>query len=111
MRMKPRQIAKRKIRTASKVVALLLTGAIALAAGGMSARAQAMDEGDSLYVPHDSRLELSNKKWSQNDTCGKESFRKFPDYTEQAAVKRDAYMRECLRNHHLPPRADLAKPR
>jgi hypothetical protein len=106
-----RQIAKGETRTMSRVFALLLTSAVALAASGMSARAQETKNGQTLYEQRDSRLELSNKKWAQSDTCGKESFHKFPDFTEQAATQRDAYMRECLRNHNLPPRADLVKPR
>lgn len=110
MPVKPRQIAKRETRTVSRVFALLLSVALAPAAGGMSARAQATGQDDTLYLPRDTRLELSNKKWAQSDACGKASFRKFPDFTEQAAIRRDVYMRECLRNHNLPPRADLAKP-
>jgi hypothetical protein len=58
----------------------------------------------------DTRLERSNKKWAQNDTCGKESFHKFPDYTVEGAARRDAYMRECLRKNRLPPRSDMAQP-
>ena len=65
----------------------------------------------TLYRDEGTRLGKSNKIWNQNDTCGKESFRKFPDYTPEAALQRDAYMRDCLRKHHLPPRNDLALPR
>jgi hypothetical protein len=111
MRMKPRQIAKSETRTVSRVFALFLSVVVASSTSGMSARAQGAETGETLYEPGDSRLEFSNKKWTQSDACGKESFRKFPDYTEQAAIQRDAYMRECLRNHNLPPRADLVKPR
>ena len=57
-----------------------------------------------------SKLQLSREKWLQSDDCGKESFQKFPDYTAEGAANRDAYMRECLRNHHLAPRNDLAQP-
>lgn len=65
--------------------------------------------GTSAFA-EDTRLERANKKWAQSDTCGKESFRKFPDYTAEGAAKRDAYMRECLRKNRLPPRNDLAQP-
>jgi hypothetical protein len=86
---------------------LVLWAAVAaVALVGASARAQ--DE--TLGTPSDTKLERSNKKWAQNDTCGKESFRKFPDFTVEGAAKRDAYMRECLRKHRLPPRNDLAQP-
>jgi hypothetical protein len=57
-----------------------------------------------------SKLQLSREMWLQNDNCGKESFQKFPDYTAEGAANRDAYMRGCLRNHHLAPRNDLAQP-
>lgn len=63
-----------------------------------------------LYQDEGSKLEKSNRMWGQNDICGKDSFRKFPDYTAEAALKRDAYMRDCLRKNHLPPRNDLARP-
>jgi|SRR5579859_2185230 hypothetical protein len=65
---------------------------------------------DRLFQDEGSRLERSNRIWQQSDTCGKDSFRKFPDYTAEAALRRDAYMRDCLRQHHLPPRNDVAGP-
>ncbi len=65
---------------------------------------------DRLFQDEGSRLERSNKIWQQNDTCGKDSFRKFPDFTAEAALQRDAFMRDCLRKHHLPPRNDVARP-
>ena len=75
-----------------------------LAAGALAALAATTARAD------DTLLERSNKKWTQNDICGKESFRKYPDYTAESAAKRDAYMRECLRKNRLPPRNDLAQP-
>jgi hypothetical protein len=67
-------------------------------------------DADTIFQNRESRLQRSNKLWTQNDNCGKESFQKFPDFTAPAAAQRDAYMRECLRRHRLPPRADLAQP-
>jgi hypothetical protein len=64
----------------------------------------------TLYQDEGTKLEKSNKMWDQSDSCGKDSFRKFPDYTADAALKRDAFMRDCLRKHHLPPRNDVARP-
>ncbi len=65
---------------------------------------------DTLYQDQPTRLQKSNRMWEQNDMCGKESFRKFPDFTAEAAAARDTYMRDCLRKHHLPPRNDVATP-
>jgi hypothetical protein len=65
---------------------------------------------DTLYQDQGSKLEKSNKMWAESDNCGKESFQKFPDYTAEGARNRDAFMRDCLRKHHLPPRSDLAQP-
>jgi hypothetical protein len=61
-------------------------------------------------VNADTRLETSNKKWTQMDACSRQSFQKFPDYTVEGSAKRDAYVRDCLRTHRLPPRNDLAQP-
>jgi len=86
-----------------------LAAAAAMAAT-VSGYAQSKTDVDTLYQNEGTKLEKTNKMWSESDNCGKESFRKFPDYTAEAAQKRDAYMRDCLRKHHLPPRADLAQP-
>ncbi len=94
-----------RVRATRRLLPLWAAIAVVAALAGTSARAQ-----DTLGGPKDTRLEMSNKKWAQSDTCGKESFRKFPDYTTEGAAKRDAYMRECLRKNHLPPRNDLAQP-
>ena len=56
------------------------------------------------------RARSTRSRRVSRDTCGKESFQKFPDYTADGALKRDAYMRDCLRKHHLPPRNDVAQP-
>jgi len=63
----------------------------------------------TLYQDEGTKFDKSNKMWSQNDACGKDSFRKFPDYTAEGALQRDAYMRDCLRKHHLPPRNNLVQ--
>jgi hypothetical protein len=67
------------------------------------------DTSNTLFEKNEDKLTLSTRKWKQNDDCGKESFRKYPDYTAEGAIKREAYMRQCLLNHHLPPRSDLTK--
>ncbi len=82
----------------------------ATAVAAADGRAQSPVNMGALYQNEGTKLEKSNKMWGENDTCGKESFRKFPDYTAEAALKRDAYMRDCLRKHHLPPRNDVAQP-
>jgi hypothetical protein len=94
---------------ARRRLVLWLAAAGTLAAAG-SGYAQSTTDKDTLYQDEGTKLEKSNKMWGQSDTCGKESFRKFPDYTADAAGNRDAFMRDCLRKHHLPPRADVAQP-
>jgi hypothetical protein len=89
-----------------------LVAAAATACLGQSGYAQTMPDTDTgtLYRDEGTKLQKSNKMWGQSDTCGKDSFRKFPDFTAEAALKRDAYMRDCLRKRHLPPRNDVARP-
>ena len=82
----------------------------ALAPAVTDARAQSEKGSDLLYQDEGTKLQKSNKMWEQSDTCGRDSFRKFPDFTAEAALKRDAYMRDCLRKHRLPPRNDVAQP-
>lgn len=86
----------------------LLLGMAAAAAVALTAASGHTQ--DMLYEREGTKLENSNKMWNRSDICGKESFQKFPDYTAEGAAKRDAYMRECLRKHHLPPRNDVAQP-
>lgn len=86
---------------------LAAAGTLVAAASGY---AQSTTDKGTLYQDEGTRLEKSNKMWGQNDNCGKESFRKFPDYTTESARNRDAFMRDCLRKHRLPPRSDLAQP-
>jgi hypothetical protein len=90
----------------------LLVALMALWAVGARAQSKPAPEkgSDRLFQDEGSRLERSNKVWQRNDTCGKDSFRKFPDFTAEAALQRDAYMRDCLRKNHLPPRNDVARP-
>jgi hypothetical protein len=85
-------------------------GVAVLVLAAADAHAQSEQGRERLYQNEGTKLEKSNKMWEQNDTCGKDSFRKFPDYTAVAALQRDAYMRDCLRKHHLPPRNDVARP-
>ncbi len=89
---------------------LILCLAAAAALEAADGRAQSKPDAGTLYQDEGTKLEKSNKMWNQNDDCGKESFRKFPDFTAEGALNRDAYMRACLRKHHLPPRNDLAQP-
>jgi hypothetical protein len=90
---------------------LVATASVAAATGGYAqSKATPNAEADTLYQNDTTKLAKSNKMWEQNDVCGKESFRKFPDFTAEASASRDAYMRDCLRKHHLPPRNDAAQP-
>ena len=89
---------------------LCVAAGATLAFTGAGVSAQTATDPEGLYGHEPTRLEKSNRMWTQSDTCGKESFQKFPDYTADGALKRDAYMRDCLRKHHLPPRNDVAQP-
>ena len=90
---------------------LSMAGGAVLATTAMDSHAQSIPGYDTLFQDQGSRIQKSNKMWTQSDICGKESFQKFPDYTAEGAANRDAYMRECLRRHGLPPRADVAQPK
>lgn len=89
---------------------LSMAAAAIVATTAMGSYAQSALGNDTLFQDQGSRLQKSNKIWAQSDNCGKESFQKFPNYTAESAANRDAYMRECLRRHGLPPRADVAQP-
>ena len=94
-----------------RVALWLAAAAVATAWWGSSGHAQSVPNTEgTLYRDEGTRLGKSNKMWDQNDACGKDSFRKYPDFTADAALRRDAYMRDCLRKHHLPPRNDVARP-
>jgi hypothetical protein len=92
------------MRTRSRLLLWVATAA-AVVLTGTSGHTE-----DTLYENQGTKLQKSTKIWTQNDTCGRESFQKFPDYTTEGGTKRDAYMRECLRKHRLPPRTDLSQP-
>jgi hypothetical protein len=49
------------------------------------------------------RINGPSTRWHAADDCNREAFKKYPDYTQEGAAKRDAYLRQCLRDHHLPP--------
>jgi hypothetical protein len=98
------------MRVTTRLLLSMAAAAAVTVTGTGSGYAQATLGNDTLFQNQGSRLQKSNKIWTQNDNCGKESFQKFPDYTTEGAANRDAYMRECLRGHRLPPRADVAQP-
>lgn len=58
----------------------------------------------------DNRLNGTNRQWVTADNCSRNSFKKYPDYTMEGALKRDAFVRECLRDNRQVPRADLVPP-
>lgn len=48
--------------------------------------------------------------WHTADQCGKDAFKKFPDFTPDSNAKREAFRLECLRNHRLPAPAAGSSP-
>ena len=51
---------------------------------------------------------LSN--WKRMDVCAKQAQAAYPDYSAEAAVKRDQKLKECLNLNNLPPRQPPAQP-
>jgi hypothetical protein len=44
-------------------------------------------------------------KWKTMDICAKQAQAAFPDFTADAAAKRDALLKQCLESDNLPPRS------
>jgi hypothetical protein len=38
-------------------------------------------------------------QWNTADTCAKNAWKKYPDYTPDSNTKREAFRRDCLRDH------------
>lgn len=69
----------------------LLTALVLL--GGMPAAAATNDE----------QIQTSTKLWAAQNACVRGAWKKFPDYTAVAAVKRDQETNACLKSHGLLP--------
>ena len=52
------------------------------------------------------RGSTSQQRWTAMNNCNKQAFTHYPDYTVDGAAKRDAYVRQCLRNQRLPSWGD-----
>ena len=91
-------VLRMRVRLTILIMATVLTF-------GVSVNAE--DTSTELFGKKPNRLGFSTEKWAQNDNCGKQSFQKYSDYTVQGGIQRDAYMRDCLRRHHIAPRNDL----
>ena len=76
---------------------------IAFAAVAAVAAAQAATPGAGT---DNTRISGPAKRWRAADDCNREAFKKFPDYTQEGAAKRDAFLRQCLRDRRLPPPGD-----
>ncbi len=50
----------------------------------------------------DANLGDANTAWHEADSCARQAFKEFPDYTREANAKREAARLSCLRNHRLP---------
>ena len=60
----------------------------------------------------DEKQQSSDTEWRAMDGCAREAFQKFPDYTHESNLKREAYRRACLRKKGLPaPDDPLPQPR
>jgi len=64
---------------------------LALVACAALAPAHAQDRGAS-----------SEHRWEAMNTCNKDAFTHYPDYTAEAAKQREVYVRKCLRDQRLP---------
>lgn len=56
----------------------------------------------------DDRWKQSSSAWKTADNCARAAIRAFPDYTQAALAKREAFRRECLRKANLPAGDDPA---
>lgn len=43
--------------------------------------------------------------WKLMDSCAKQAQQRFPDFTADAAARRDEMLKQCLESNNLPPRA------
>ena len=66
---------------------------VLLALGLMSAPVIALADGQTVQTPQ--------QEWARADNCGKEAFKKYPDYTADSNLKREQFRRECLREHEV----------
>jgi hypothetical protein len=81
-----------------------LTISIAMAAAMTAATATA-------GLGADTRMDSPSKRWHASDQCNRDAFKKYPDYTQEGAAKREAFIRECLRGHRLPPQNNPGQPK
>jgi hypothetical protein len=49
----------------------------------------------------------STEIWQQQDSCARQAFKKFPDYTAAAIRHRNAAIQACNAALGLPPRDDI----
>jgi len=49
----------------------------------------------------DASAQSQEKLWGLADKCGRDAFAKYPDYTPDSNVKREAFRRNCLRSHEI----------
>jgi hypothetical protein len=52
-------------------------------------------------------FKLNSNVWKNNDTCARQAFKQFPDYTPEGNAKRAHAMQQCLAASNAPPRASL----
>jgi hypothetical protein len=77
---------------------LLLAGAACLAL--LATPAGAVDE-----------FKRNSNVWKNNDSCARQAFRQFPDYTPESNAKRDHALQQCLAATNAPPRASTTPKR
>ncbi len=78
-----------------------------LAGGCLLALAAAQASAQQI-APQPSPLQSSQGRWAASDKCIKDATAQFPDLDQASLHKRDLYVDDCLKRHHLPPRAHLA---
>jgi hypothetical protein len=49
----------------------------------------------------DASAQSQEKQGGLADKCSKDAFAKYPDYTPDSNVRREAWRRNCLRNHDI----------
>ena len=57
----------------------------------------------AAQIPGYSPWKQSQSAWKLRDTCRRNAFKQFPDYTADSNAKRERAEQKCLEAYNLPP--------
>ena len=49
----------------------------------------------------DQAIQGPQTQWRESNKCNQDAFKKFPDYTPEANLQREAFRRDCMRDLHI----------